>query len=46
MSLCLNDRQNRLGAPSSLDLSSEIDRMAPRQAKREGFSLGFRGEAL
>jgi len=42
MSLCLNDRRNRVHLPSNLDLSSEIDLMAPRQAEREGFSLGFR----
>ena len=46
MSLCLTDCRNRLGVPSSLDLSSEIDRMAPRQAEKEGFSLGFSEVAL
>ena len=46
MSLCLNDRRNRVHLPSNLDLSSEIDLMAPRQAEREGFSLGFRHGAF
>ena len=39
MSLCLNDRRNRVHLPSNLDLSSEIDLMAERQAEREGFRL-------
>ena len=43
MSLGLDDCRNHLRAPSSLDLSSEIDLMASCQAKRERFSLGFRG---
>ena len=46
MSLCLNARQNRLCVPSSLDLSSDIDRMDPCQAERERFLLGFHGGTL
>ena len=46
MSLCLNAHRNRLRVPSSLDLSSAIDLIASRQAKRERFSLGFRGGVI
>ena len=46
MSLCVNDRRNHLHVPSSLDLSPEIDLMAPRRAQRNRFSIGFRGGAL
>ena len=43
MLLYLNARRNHLRVPLSLDLSSEIDRITSRQAKRERFSLGCRG---
>ena len=46
MSLGLNDCRSRLRVSSSLDPSSEIDRIGSYQAKRERFSLGFRGGAL
>ena len=46
MSLSVNARRKRLRVSLSLDLSSEIDRMDPRQVKRERFSLGFRGNVL
>ena len=42
MSLCVNDRRNRLRVPSSLDLSPEIDLKAPRRAERDRLSFGFR----
>ena len=45
MSLCLNDRRNRVHLPSNLNLSSEIDLMAQRQAERGG-SLGLRHEGV
>ena len=46
MSLCLNDRRNRVHLPSNLDLSSEINLMVQRQAEREGFSTGFPHEGV
>ena len=41
MSLCLNDRRNRVFLPSNLDLALEIDLVAQRQAEGEEFCLGF-----
>ena len=46
MSLCVNDRRNRLRVLSSLNLSPEIDLMAPRRTERDRFSLDTAGAVL
>ena len=46
MSICVNDRRNRLRVLSSLNLPPEIDLMAPRRTERDRFSFGYRRGVL